>query len=252
MHPHAMAERTRPIRTQKAGACALCLAQRDLCKSHIIPEFAYKPLYDDDHKMIAFEPSEVDQPWKEQKGFRDRLLCSQCESFLNKSYEDPFNQFWFTRRILDGRPDGEAALLNGIPYAAFKLFHLSVLWRASVCQNPVFGRVDLGPHNDRIRRMLLAGDPGRHTDYPIICAMVTNESRPALNLITSPLRLRYEGHTGYLFTFAGCQWLYYASSHSHPKIELLSLKEDGTLQVFRRDVAEVFRSYRIRTRRGAG
>jgi hypothetical protein len=135
----------------------LCLAQRDLCKSHIIPEFAYKPLYDEDHKMIAFQPSEVDQPWKEQKGFRDRLLCLECEAFLNKSYEDPFNQFWFTRRTLDGRPDQEAALLHGIPYGTFKLFHLSVLWRSSVCKNPVFGRVALGPHNDRIWREIRGG-----------------------------------------------------------------------------------------------
>jgi hypothetical protein len=92
--------------------------------------------------------------------------------------------------------------------------------------------------------MLLARDPGRDTEYPVICAVVTNDSQPALNLIASPLRLRYEGHTGYLFTFAGCQWLYYASSHRHPAIERLALKEDGTLPVFRRDIMTVFQSYR--------
>ena len=37
-------------------------------------------------------------------------------------------------------------------YVSFKLFHLSILFRASVSSNPMFQAIRLGMHEDRIRK----------------------------------------------------------------------------------------------------
>jgi hypothetical protein len=50
--------------------------------------------------------------------------------------------------------------INGLDYAMFKLFHLSVLWRAGVSTREEFRNVKLGSHEDVIRQMLLRDDPG--------------------------------------------------------------------------------------------
>jgi hypothetical protein len=224
------------------GTCALCQRDRDLRLSHIVPEFAYKRIYDERHKMIVFDGANVDKTWKEQKGLRDRLLCSDCEEFLNTSYEERFCKLWFGKKTLEERPDLPVATLNGLDYPTFKLFHLSVLWRASVCKNPAFAFVDLGPHNERIRKMLLERDAGSEWDYPIICAALTDGSEIAFSLMASPRRLKFEGHIGYEFTFAGCVWIYYVTSHRNPFIEEMAFKPTGVLPVHRWDVGAVFRS----------
>jgi hypothetical protein len=38
---------------QNENKCKLCLKEKELCHSHIIPEFFYKPLYTDKHKFLA-------------------------------------------------------------------------------------------------------------------------------------------------------------------------------------------------------
>jgi hypothetical protein len=41
-------------------------------------------------------------------------------------------------------------VIRGLDYSTFKLFHLSVLWRASVSSGPDFASVRLGVHEERI------------------------------------------------------------------------------------------------------
>ena len=64
--------------------CKLCLKERNLCNSHIIPEFMYKPLYDTLHRyhMISFESDEKNKYLR--KGIREPLLCFDCEQHISK------------------------------------------------------------------------------------------------------------------------------------------------------------------------
>ena len=75
------------------------------------------------------------------------------------------------------------AVLNGIDYATFRLFDLSVLFRASTSDHPNFREVDIGPHEERFRRMLLEGDPGQDRQYPILCAAVEGSGGKVLDPI---------------------------------------------------------------------
>lgn len=225
-----------------SGICALCQRQADLCESHIIPEFAYKPIYDEKHRMIAFSPQMPDERRYEQKGPRCPLLCSSCEGRINTSFEDPFKRFWIDADPLKEIKDNSSLVVANTDYSRFKLFHLSVLWRASVSSHETFWQVDLGPHSDTIRHMLWDENPGPSWLYPIVCtAIIGDDGGIRRNFVTSPLHFRLDGHRGYMFTFCGCQWRYVVSSHRMPEIEGLCLNDRGELPIGTREVREVLR-----------
>lgn len=73
--------------------CKLCLEDHDLRRSHIIPEFLFRPLYDEKHRALTFRP-DVTGKRVIQKGIRERLLCAKCESHLGK-LESYFATFWY-------------------------------------------------------------------------------------------------------------------------------------------------------------
>ena len=77
--------------------CHLCLCEDLLCQSHIIPEFLYAPLYNDEGSMMGITGFGT-KGWKPvEKGLRDALLCRNCEALLNERYEVPFQQHWTQR-----------------------------------------------------------------------------------------------------------------------------------------------------------
>jgi hypothetical protein len=65
------------------GVCKLCLERRPLLNSHIIPEFQYRPLYDDLHRFTTISSDPERTTKFAQKGIRERLLCGECEQRLS-------------------------------------------------------------------------------------------------------------------------------------------------------------------------
>lgn len=139
------------------STCALCLEERPLRESHIIPEFVYESIYDDKHR---FHTLGVDQRAAyEQKGLREPLLCQRCETKVS---------VWegYARSVFSGsapvRFEHQGALtwLCDLDYKPFKLFLMSILWRAGVARGPFWTRVRLGPHAETLRRMLWEERPG--------------------------------------------------------------------------------------------
>ena len=102
--------------------------------------------------------------WKSlQKGLRDPLFCEQCEQHFNTYCEQPFYKQWIDAAPLpDPWPAGDRIHWITVDYSSFKLFHLSVLFRASVSQKPTFAAVSLGPHHEeKVRQLILKQDPGK-------------------------------------------------------------------------------------------
>lgn len=56
-------------------------------------------------------------------------------------------------------------------YRKLKLFFLSLLWRAGVSTRPFFSKVDLGFHEERLRRHILSGDPGEIGDFSVVISI---------------------------------------------------------------------------------
>lgn len=116
--------------------CKLCGTDKPLCQSHIIPEFVYGPLYNDDNRMMGIT-GVGGKGWKRvQKGLRDTLLCRDCEALLNERYEIPFQVHWTRQYPLPAQAQEGDVVQAQFDYTTFKLFHLSILFRAAVSTDP--------------------------------------------------------------------------------------------------------------------
>ena len=208
-------------------SCRLCKREKTLQNSHIIPEFIYKPLYDEKHRFSVLSNLEEKGPPKLQKGLREKLLCVDCENHISQ-----FEQY--ASRVFSGRAgvtvnrQGKFIHLDGLDYKLFKLFAMSVLWRSGVSSLEFFSEVSLGTHEPRIREMIRECDPGFPSDYPFMMSPVVFENIAQTDIILSPTGTRADGHRGYRFVFRGIAWIYIVSSHRLPReVRAAALSDRG-------------------------
>lgn len=209
------------------GICRLCQEPRALARSHIVPEFMHSDLYDDKHRASVLRPLDG-KKWLLQKGRREPLLCTECEQLLNDRFEKPFLNQWRDGPL---RPDavlpGRVHVVQDVDYPRTKLFLLSVLWRAGVSTLSEFAGVKLGPHEEVVRQMLLAEDPGSVTKYPIVGEFAVDEKGDLLSFVSSPIPYRIFGHHAYVFGIGGCEWTYFVSGHAVPEVRGICLQPSG-------------------------
>lgn len=219
--------------------CALCLADKPLRNSHIIPEFLYRALYDDKHRFHALTTRADTKDRLEQKGARQRLLCAECEQRLSV-HERYASQLFNGGAGFGCKRNGNLLSLSGIDYRQFKLFQLSILWRASVSTLRFFKNVDLGLHEERIRRMLLEAQPGAYNHYPCLMWGLQLEPSQPVGLMMEPGKQPRDGFTHYLFVFGGFLWDFRVSCR--PLSETMGhvvLRESGTMMIQVRPVTEL-------------
>ena len=83
--------------------------------------------------------------------------------------------------------DSNNITVQGINYPPFKLFHMSILFRASVSKLPTFSLVKRGPHEQELKEMLKSKTPGPPDKYPIFACAVMDRSKTVMHgLITNP------------------------------------------------------------------
>jgi hypothetical protein len=173
----------------------------------------YVDLYDELHRYHVLSTFHERTKPRLQKGIRERLLCDACEQQLS-GYE---------RYALGIMKGGESVMvattpveiaLQGIDYRRFKLFQLSILWRAGIASDSMFSRVKLGHHEERLRLFLRDSNPGKPTDYACIMFGITRNGKPLVDFIDQPTRLRIGGIVSYRFIFASVIWVFFVGSHS--------------------------------------
>ena len=145
--------------------CRLCRQQKELCRSHILPDFLYSPLYDgDNHSYHVIQVDPILRP-SYQTGQWDRLLCQECEQKISP-WETYAKREWFDRRNSLKFNGGVCEL--SVDYDRMKLFFLSILWKMSVCNRPMFKLVALGENEKKLRDILFRLDPGYEEQYPFV------------------------------------------------------------------------------------
>ena len=164
-----------------------------------------------------------------QKGIREPLFCESCEQHFNEHFEKPFLDQW-TPIPLPDPWNGNGICRLTADYAPFKLFHLSVLFRAGVSSLPSYAQVVLGPHETVLRRLPLERNPGARLQFPICgLAVVHHRTNRIVRIITRPDVYRIESHRYYTMVYGGVQWWTKVSSHRHRTFEGLFLRPDGTM-----------------------
>lgn len=165
------------------GQCKLCLTEKKLCSSHIIPEFMYVNVYDNDPKkfyQITGSGEEVSKR-EHQKGLREYLLCEECESKLSKNEKYADENIYGKNKNCEAvvvenqaSPDGtmKASKIEGLNYTKFKLFLDSILWRGLVCS--IFETPDYGEQvMEKLRLSLYNEVPLDEDEFP--CVMIRLE-----------------------------------------------------------------------------
>jgi hypothetical protein len=215
--------------------CALCLKKRKLCRSHIIPEFFYKPIYDGPLRqffVISTDPKEPTYP--RQIGFRERLLCEECDRQRLGRVEDYSSKVLYGGVEIGVIPVSGMIKIEGLDYAKFKLFTMSLIWRASVTNLSHFSCVNIQPYDKTIRRMLLNGIPGE--EYEFGCSIMGSPEIFGLSqkIIMPPnIEVNHGGVRYYSFVLGGMTWLFFLTNNANqvPYKEIF-LTKNGVLPIF--------------------
>jgi hypothetical protein len=213
------------------GRCALCGNTRALRRSHIIPEFCYIG-YDEHHRLIEVDRVRAKERYL-QKGHRQPLLCDACEQLLNDRYEKSFRAAWLVDRKLPSVVSTAEVQITGLNYSTFKLFHLSVLWRAAVATEGEYKGVWVPPnHQEELRRMVFEGDPGDATKYPLLALalLLPPDGKPAFDLIQTTSYELVEGQYMYRTVYGASAWQVWVGDRlPNPVLSPFTLTLSGAL-----------------------
>lgn len=201
------------------GICKLCGVEKELIgESHAIPQFMYREIIGDDKKVyrIGVFAEEIKINKKGSPAPYDKhIFCQQCEGIFSKyesyakeaiygipnmHFENPQATFY---RDINGRP---FTIVEKINYKKYKLFLLSLLFKAHVSKQKIFEEVNIGIHIDKIKKMILDGNAGEDYDYPIMHFLQENMR---YDLIIQPLKKVWKGVDCFQFTITKMSYLFF-------------------------------------------
>lgn len=203
----------------------------------------YGPLFDESHKIIKATPKDLIDGDKKRisvpsSGEYDQdILCQNCDNKIIGQYES------YARPILYGgfndskkpifqtfRNQNDIGLTEclNIDYKKFKLFLLSILWRASISKRPLFDKIDLDFDEEIIRKMIITGDAGEESDFPIFLIRISD---PLFEKsIAPPRRSKDPKDRIFEFMIAGIQYMFYCAKDRTPALVLLAtIKKNNRL-----------------------
>lgn len=235
--------------------CKLCLKDKDLLKkSHIVPNFLYKELRDEDNSFLLGNLTDLKAKKLHTGYFEADILCKNCDNIILGKLEN------YASKILYGGKVKGVTLRNeinqhgvefitcyGVDYKQFKLFLLSLIWRFSISKNEFYHFVNLGEHEEKIRKMILDGDAGDVLDYPCsICSYRRHTDLP-FQIMSQPLKHRHNGGICYSVVMNGLLFTFYISKNLIPDyIAEIVVNKNNQLKVVnmpRENSVKIIRKY---------
>jgi hypothetical protein len=235
------------------GDCKLCDQHKELAnESHIIPKFIFKEIMGDDRKIYPIKINgsltnkQIIMPKKGLPTPYDKhLLCLDCESVFNKletyskeaiygnavmHVENPKVQGYVDQ---NGNP---FSIIEKMDYTKYKLFLLSILWRAHISSRDMYKAVNLGPHADIIKKMIRNNDAGSCEDYPIIQTSYLLNKGYSKDYVGQFFKSRDKktGLTLYHIIITGIRYMFFINSNTHTLPEYITkntIKEDGSFHL---------------------
>ena len=193
------------------GICHLCGDRTALVASHVFPEFFYEGTYDESHRYISVTSHPRHRPRPMQRGLTEPLLCSPCDGQIGR-YES-YSATLLRRADAAVDQNQKGITLAEVDFTLFRLFGLSLLWRAHIARGHLFATVNLGPFAARIASMIRHEDPGEPHEFGFALAKVVGLDTHG-SMITAPAISRYEGHRAYHFMARGYDWAFVVSGRS--------------------------------------
>lgn len=152
--------------------CKFCNQERKLIEAHIIPLSFYRPLMAGGVPRLHSIKGTPKTSRRFPRGAVDsNLVCEECEARFS-SYDDYAKTFFiddFEKNYQDlPELQGKWIICTNFDYPRLKLFFISLLWRASASNIPLFGRVRVGPFEARLKEMIINSDPGQPDEFSVM------------------------------------------------------------------------------------
>ena len=130
----------------KMEICRLCSKEAVLQRSHIVPSSLLKSVKAGESQLYVFE--ENTKPVYRNVDPKEKLLCRDCEQFLSVNYEQYGTTL--TKNPKNVVKYKEHVKFKKFDYKKWYLYHLSILWRASISSLKEFSSIELGRDFERI------------------------------------------------------------------------------------------------------
>lgn len=147
-----MGRQKRTNRVKTPRICRLCGEETILRQSHILPEFVYELTYEE-NRALSVAADGTGKVNTVQQGIWEWLLCDRCEGHFSRFESHAADVIREIHPRLRGAVVGEVVTVLA-DYRTFKLFLLSILWRAAVSKAANFRAVDLGRFEPIVHQML--------------------------------------------------------------------------------------------------
>lgn len=218
--------------------CKFCLKEKPLIKAHIIPEGFFRRLRNGQAPPRLVTSNEY--PKRAPIGVYDTtILCADCERLFG-DWDDHAQQ------IMSELPIGEplksedktvAYKISDFNYNKFKLFFISLAWRASVSSQPFYRRINLGPYEDISKVMISNLTPGNDDDFATTIARF--EEHPLSTTILDPHPERFQGINYCRFYLS--DYVVYVKIDKRPApvpFDFCSFKNSEPLHIICRDLSK--------------
>jgi hypothetical protein len=219
--------------------CKLCGHENEkFPKSHIIPNFMYKSLKNQKSQIFRIRMPEGKHLRPIFSGFYESpLLCDGCEAKINvwENYAEKvlYGSTHIKMPVASRTQDPLIQFVENIEYSKFKLFLLSILWRASVANHKFFREIVLGDkHEKRLAQMLLNENPGEEDQYPVM--IINPQGSVGSNVsIGQPYKNKSrENSLRYVFPISEWIYMFHISNHGLEELQKKAcLKKNNTMNI---------------------
>lgn len=228
--------------------CRLCGAHGKLIVSHLIPDFFIRSLQREvptgklgqtqpSSIMLSLSPEEEGGQrqrgyWEKRSGIIESMLCADCEGRFSR-YENYFRTFFYgknpapLKKTLVGTsvdlstftgldPDILGVTAAKLNYEWFKLFVLSLVWRASVAKGNFFKKISLGPrHEANLATILKTENPGPDDQYAIFMIDLQHAKYGLEDFVQQPDCVRDGAQRGCSFIIGGFMLVIFIAAAGH-------------------------------------
>ncbi len=216
-------------------SCKGCGENKKLIRAHIIPEAFFVGLRSEG-KSPLMVADELHYPKRSPIGVYDRsILCHDCEQKFQDL--DHYGQEILLKTELESCVVKETVYykIPNVNYELFKLFFISILWRAAISIQPYYSKVKLGKFEEIAKNNVWNRVFENPEEFSFVLAKFTDDKFGTAML--NPRRLRFSGVNYYIFYLFGFILYIKVDQRQTPSIfRPFMMKENQELLVVGRDI----------------
>ncbi|MBI3217897.1 MAG: hypothetical protein HYZ44_00125 [Bacteroidetes bacterium] len=180
----------------------------------------YKGLLDKNKKIVETNLFNLKEAKYRPTGIYDKsILCKQCDTKIIGALESYAAKILFDKKDLVSTVEEDEHIINlifkGIEYKKFKLFLISILWRASISKQRMFDEVKLGAKYEEVaRKMIYEDNPGKRDEFSTCIFGLKSTENLVTQTIVAPRRTKVDGNTSYMFYINGLFYWFNISAYN--------------------------------------